>query len=249
MTDIKQPSTTASTAIDRVHVRNLTADDFVNRYLATNRPVIISGLTDHWLARHKWIKPTTVATSNEPSTPVPVGAATSPSVSVPNFDHLVATFGASVCQVAECAQRSYSEQKRTDMTLSSFVQCWTRGDYATPSTCRYLKDWHMTADCPQGYVAYTTPPHFADDWMNAYWDAEGRDDFRFVYMGPNHTWTPLHRDVYKSYSWSTNICGKKRWLMYPPTVSHQLFDATNHLVYDVTQPIDNQRYPIGCDTR
>uniref|UniRef100_A0A5K3F826 Jumonji domain-containing protein 4 n=1 Tax=Mesocestoides corti TaxID=53468 RepID=A0A5K3F826_MESCO len=42
------------------------------------------------------------------------------------------------------------------------------------------------------------------------------DDFRFVYIGPKHTWTPLHSDVYCSYSWSANIVGKKRWWLLPP---------------------------------
>jgi hypothetical protein len=36
----------------------------------------------------------------------------------------------------------------------------------------YLKDWNFASDCP-GYGAYETPPHFADDWLNAYWDERG----------------------------------------------------------------------------
>lgn len=28
--------------------------------------------------------------------------------------------------------------------------------------------------------------------------------------------TPLHADVLRSFSWSTNICGRKRWLFFPP---------------------------------
>lgn len=41
-------------------------------------------------------------------------------------------------------------------------------------------------------------------------------DYRFTYMGPTGTFTPLHRDVYGSYSWSSNIVGRKRWWLIPP---------------------------------
>lgn len=41
-------------------------------------------------------------------------------------------------------------------------------------------------------------------------------DFRFTYLGPAGTYTPLHRDVYSSYSWSANIAGRKLWWLFPP---------------------------------
>lgn len=41
-------------------------------------------------------------------------------------------------------------------------------------------------------------------------------DFRFTYLGPAGTYTPLHRDVYSSYSWSVNVAGRKMWWLFPP---------------------------------
>lgn len=41
-------------------------------------------------------------------------------------------------------------------------------------------------------------------------------DHRFVYMGPRGSWTALHADVLRSFSWSFNVCGRKRWLLFPP---------------------------------
>ena len=38
------------------------------------------------------------------------------------------------------------------------------------------------------------------------------------------TWTPLHADVFRSYSWSANVCGRKQWLFLPPSQSHRVFD-------------------------
>lgn len=63
---------------------------------------------------------------------------------------------------------------------------------------------------------YNVPEIFLDDWMNDYYSAETEDDFRFVYIGERGTMTQLHVDVYKSYSWSTNITGKKLWRLYNP---------------------------------
>lgn len=45
-----------------------------------------------------------------------------------------------------------------------------------------------------------------------------RNDYRFTYIGPAGTFTPLHRDVYGSYSWSCNIFGRKRWWLIPPEI-------------------------------
>ncbi|GAA5840442.1 hypothetical protein JCM11251_006561 [Rhodosporidiobolus azoricus] len=71
---------------------------------------------------------------------------------------------------------------------------------------------------------YTVPPCWLDDWMNEHEgdEREGRrkgDDFRFVYAGGGETWTGLHRDVYCSYSISTNLYGRKRWYLFPPDLT------------------------------
>ena len=76
------------------------------------------------------------------------------------------------------------------------------------------------------YGAYVLPTLFGEDFLNSYYDIlrsrltatageayrEGEfaigansdpppsrpDDYRFCYMGPRGTWTPLHRDVLRS---------------------------------------------------
>ena len=75
--------------------------------------------------------------------------------------------------------------------------------------------------CVSGsYSAYSTPPYFCSDWLNEWWeereDVEESSDYRFLYIGPRGSWTPLHEDVFGSYSWSANIVGRKRWLFYRP---------------------------------
>lgn len=47
--------------------------------------------------------------------------------------------------------------------------------------------------------------------------------------------TPYHVDVFTSYSWSTNICGKKKWILFPPDEELKLKDNLGNLPYDVTK--------------
>jgi hypothetical protein len=68
--------------------------------------------------------------------------------------------------------------------------------------------------------------HVVEDWLNPSFAntpdqtttmrSPSQSDFRFTYLGPRGTFTPLHRDVYASYSWSANIVGRKLWWLFPP---------------------------------
>ena len=80
----------------------------------------------------------------------------------------------------------------------------------------YLKDWNFVKDHESDVQLYTRPPYFAEDWLNDH-EAEQSSDHRFVYLGPADTFTPLHKDVLNSFSWSVNITGRKRWWMLPPS--------------------------------
>ncbi|KAK9021969.1 hypothetical protein V6N11_011931 [Hibiscus sabdariffa] len=46
----------------------------------------------------------------------------------------------------------------------------------------------------------------SDDWLNLY-----LDNYRLHCMGTKGSWTPLHADVFRSYIWSANVYGKKKW--------------------------------------
>jgi len=83
---------------------------------------------------------------------------------------------------------------------------------------------------------YPTPALFRDDWLNGHLDALARarpasppdddphaaaataatSDYRFLYAGLPGTWTPCHADVLRSFSWSANLSGRKRWWLLPP---------------------------------
>ncbi|XP_065051481.1 2-oxoglutarate and iron-dependent oxygenase JMJD4-like isoform X2 [Rhopilema esculentum] len=110
----------------------------------------------------------------------------------------------------------------------------------------YLKDWHFQREYPD-YRAYEVLEYFQADWLNEWYDqnTSTTDDYRFVYMGPKGTWTSFHADVLRSYSWSANICGKKKWLIFPPGEEENLKDLNGNLPFDVTcnELSDNKKYP------
>jgi JmjC domain, hydroxylase len=64
-----------------------------------------------------------------------------------------------------------------------------------------------------------------------------------VYLGPKGTSTILHADVLRSFSWSTNLCGRKKWFLVPPESTYLLYDCfgthlARHLHVDVEDGTD-----------
>lgn len=54
--------------------------------------------------------------------------------------------------------------------------------------------------------------------------------------------TPLHVDVFTSFSWSVNVCGKKRWIFLIPGEENKLKDKYGNLCYDVTDSLNSINY-------
>lgn len=131
--------------------------------------------------------------------------------------------------VALCDVRDFSDQQREEMPVGTAINRMRQGEHL------YIKDWHLGLKNPESF--YTTPPYFCDDWMNEYYLSHTNDDFRFVYAGSASTFTGLHRDVYRSYSWSANIVGRKLWRLFPPHTERSLRrypnNPTSEIVFDV----------------
>lgn len=96
-----------------------------------------------------------------------------------------------------------------------------------------------------GAALYRVPHFLGADWMDPFcrWtqkkesalhDGDGagasphvgfggsRSDYRFAYIGPVGSWTPLHCDVFGTYSWSFNVCGDKLWFFPTPASNEHL---------------------------
>ncbi|XP_057459752.1 arginine-specific demethylase JMJ20 isoform X3 [Actinidia eriantha] len=218
--------------VEKVNGKDVSYSEFVERYVAKNQPVVLTGLMDGWRACKDWV--------------LRDGR--------PNLRFFSTQFGNSTVQVADCATREFTDQKRVEMSVSEFIDCWlefsskecndaSTGEFEGQSPL-YLKDWHFVKEYPE-YLAYTTPLFFRDDWLNLYLDKYRMhenhhtcqekneicsSDYRFVYMGAKGTWTPLHADVFRSYSWSANVCGKKQWNL-------------KSSVYDIFEDVSETKFP------
>uniref|UniRef100_U3JEE8 2-oxoglutarate and iron-dependent oxygenase JMJD4 n=1 Tax=Ficedula albicollis TaxID=59894 RepID=U3JEE8_FICAL len=205
---------------------SFTYSDFFRDYLIPNHPCIFSAkFTEDWGSRKTWVTRD----------------------GKPNFEHLLQKFGEAVVPVANCDVKEYNSNPKEQLPFKEFVEYWReyiRNGYRSSRGCLYLKDWHLSRAFPEQDV-YTTPVYFSSDWLNEYWDAVAVDDFRFVYMGPKGSWTPFHADVFRSYSWSANVCGRKKWLLYPAGQEEFLKDCHGNLPFDVTAPDlgDKRIYP------
>ncbi|XP_073274322.1 arginine-specific demethylase JMJ20-like isoform X1 [Primulina huaijiensis] len=230
--------------VDRVDGKQLNYAEFVKNYMARNQPVILTGLTDDWRACKEWVS----------------------ADGKPDLKFLSSRFGASKVQVAECDTKEFTDQKRVEMSVSEFIDRWERisgsdDGSADGNSLLYLKDWHFVKEYPE-YNAYITPSFFCDDWLNLYLDKYNMhgdpgalqeideiscSDYRFVYMGAKGTWTPLHADVFRSYSWSANVCGRKRWYFLSPGQHHLIFDRNmKSSVYNIFEDVCKSKFP-GMD--
>ncbi|KAH9593005.1 JmjC domain [Trypanosoma melophagium] len=87
---------------------------------------------------------------------------------------------------------------------------------------------------------YRVPDYLGDDWMDEFcrcstsdetnysFFGDEKSDYRFVYIGPPNSWTPLHFDVFGTYSWSLNVCGEKLWFFPSPEGNEHLLESGLH---------------------
>ncbi|KAM4870726.1 2-oxoglutarate and iron-dependent oxygenase JMJD4 isoform X2 [Urocitellus parryii] len=204
--------------------------DFVKAFLLPNRPCVFSSaFTENWGSRRHWVTPE----------------------GKPDFEYLLQKYGDVVVPVANCGVQEYNSNPKEHMPLRKYISYWleyVQGGCSSPRGCLYLKDWHLCRDSSAEDLGdvFTLPVYFSSDWLNEFWDALDVDDYRFVYAGPPGTWSPFHADIFRSFSWSANICGRKKWLFFPPGQEEALRDCHGSLPYDVTSPklLDTRLHPM-----
>ncbi|KAH9720358.1 JmjC domain-containing protein [Citrus sinensis] len=120
--------------IEKLNWKELSYSEFVEKYMAKNQPVVLTGLMDDWRACKDWV------TEN----------------GQPNLQFFSTHFGKSKVQVADCGIREFTDQKRVEMSLSEFVKNWLENSImensnastneANDKSVLYLKDWHFAKD-------------------------------------------------------------------------------------------------------
>ena len=224
--------------VPTIDASELSAAEFAERFMRPNKPVLLTGVSNGWRCRSEWTRED------------------QPGERVPDISRMADLFGDAKVLVVDCDAPLDTDLSRQEMPFREYARYWharrddSRGkDGGGDARLLYCKDWTFAEDFPD-YPAYETPPHFADDWLNEYWDEQrvkgvGRrlGSHRFVYVGGKGTDTPLHADVLRSFSWSVNLAGRKRWLMVPPHRAHHLLDAKGERRPKDIERADVDRFP------
>ncbi|CAG9098460.1 unnamed protein product [Plutella xylostella] len=167
-----------------------------------NIPCLISNTSDLWECSKTWVR-------NDNTI---------------NLEYINNEYGHLTVPVADCNSTEFNSQCKQNMTVNEYVT-YMKND---KNKLLYLKDWHLKRTRPD-HNFYEVPQMFASDWLNEYSLDRNEDDFMFVYIGPKDSWTPLHVDVYSSYSWSVNVVGRKKWILFPPGEENKLKDSLGNL--------------------
>ncbi|GMI00421.1 hypothetical protein TrVE_jg11456 [Triparma verrucosa] len=218
-------------AIEREQASELSYERFVEKYMAPNQPVIITGLTESWRA-------TTELLDGE-------GASL-------DVDRLEEEYGECTAPVhVSDVPKGHpfgglSRPATEEMTVAAYCEYWRDRRPSSPEspneTYLYLKDWKPHAILKK-VPMYSCPAYFKEDWLN---DLNG--SYKFVYLGPANTCTRLHADVLRSYSWSSNVTGRKRWYLIPPEHTYMLFDVFGkalapHIHFDLESELNAVMFP------
>ncbi|KOB52195.1 JmjC domain-containing protein 4 [Operophtera brumata] len=197
----------------------LTYQDFFENHLIKNLPCIVQNVSTTWECSEKWIKNGVI-----------------------DYEYITQTYGEMEAPVADCCQILDYAQRTSNMKISQFMN-YMQND--KKSNLLYLKDLHLKKLRPKDNF-YTIPKIFTSDWLNEYAHDNNEDDFMFVYIGPKNSWTPLHVDVYCSFSWSVNVTGRKKWILFPPGEEDKLKEKPNQLqlLFDPEKNVDVKHYVI-----
>lgn len=204
--ELKPPTCTANNYdIKRFNINDLSYNDFYWQYMERNYPVILTDVSTQWECRRNWIKDITqdsTLRNNIDNQFVPPTA----TANTINYDYLREKIGNCQVPVANCNREYFNSHAKCEMSFYDFLQYWRerQGDLLanektstelsnidnknkTNGELLYLKDWHLKAQYAD-YDFYKVPKYFASDWLNEHLMATESDDYRFVYMGPKHTW-------------------------------------------------------------
>lgn len=161
------------TEIEEHHVDNLTYNEFFDKFMVKNVPVLITGISDAWECMN-WVN--SGASSNDSSI---------------NFEYLKQKIDSNQnVPIANCSKVYFNSHEKFEMPFGQFVDYWKnqmQRKERDSTDLLYLKDWHLRHN-QSDYKFYKTPVYFASDWLNEYCEEKRTDDYRFVYMGPKGTW-------------------------------------------------------------
>ena len=246
-------------SIPRVH--NISQHDFVNKFIIPNKPCILTGIANNWACFRTWTS--LDAFIQEHENDIVPEITIKQCRNKCDTDIKQCGEGYLVRSSEEDANVTISElfAHRKDETLCKRRRLEGSQKSSLTSSCLsplYLKDFHYFQEKEKDKEfdprkIYSLPTFLGEerifDFFNTFSnknpsarelnddifldESEVSDDFRFVYAGEKGTRTDLHFDVLCSFSWSANICGRKRWVLFDSKVCDEI----------VSNPKYNREFP------
>lgn len=226
-------------SIDRV--RNLTIEAFLSKYEIPNKPVVLAGACLSWKAVQRWQSMEYL----DQKSPGRSFRATSGAAPFP----------------ADFTLRSYY-QYCSHALEEAPLYLFDRSALLEGSPLRddYFPD--LQKSCP-----YFDPARMSENTHDLFQLlGEGsRPDHTWLIFGPQRSGSSFHIDPNCTHAWNAAICGRKRWIFYPPGVTppgvhpspdgdnvtmpislgewlHNFWDA--HVERSLTAPVDQR--PLEC---
>lgn len=203
----------AGLSIPKISSIQLSYDEFFDKYMLGNEPVIITDISQNWPCVKNWLNVKENAI---------------------NFEFLKQTLKDRHVPVSNCSKQHFNAHVKSEISLHKYLTWWAdfiQANNPNEDELLYLKDWHLQQEDADDF--YQVPEYFQSDWLNEYLTENRKQDYRFVYFGPKGSWTPFHSDVFSSFSWSTNIVGLKRWIFLPAGEEKRLLNKNQRLPFSI----------------
>ena len=249
-------------AVPTVRCEDLSPESFRAEFMAKNLPVMITGLTDDWRARREWVtkdgQPDVVAMSElfGDAKVLVVDCDEEIDTDLKRREMPFREFARWWRSSATGKRASAGADAREKLYVKDWNFVRDFPAYRAYDTPPHVRDDWLNSSWSNEDDALCSSARGGDDDDDAEGLGTGRaaneneneeekdeDDpnrlrpgsYRFVYCGVQGTWTPMHVDVARSFSWSVNVCGRKKWLMVPPSRAKRLRhrDGSGRLIPDV----------------
>jgi hypothetical protein len=148
--------------IPRISSDDLSFNQFCHEFMSKNLPVVIKNIKIKTSTMEKWFD----------------------AEGKFKLENMMETLENHEVPVANCSKQYFDSHEKIKMTFGDFVQYWNGN---RENELFYLKDFHFKQEFPSCDF-YNVPFYFGSDWLNEFLIDNGRDDYRFLYIGPKGTW-------------------------------------------------------------
>merc|ERR1719221_1938250 len=172
--------------IPRIHRRDVTVEEFFERFALAARPCIIEGAIDDWPAMTRW-----------------------------EIDQLMRRLRHASLKVGED-----DKGRKLRMQFKYFVDYMRHQEDDSPL---YLFETRIESDPQTQELSkdFAVPDLFPNDFFDLV-NVHKKPPYRWWSVGPRRSGTTLHTDPLDTSAWNAVTHGRKRWVLFEPSVPARL---------------------------